>query len=78
MNKDEERLVRWQFGYMENDSFYYSLIKAMYRADTKNFSRLAMGFPDLANAVAMYKSVEGYWDKLVAEYNKLHGTEFEP
>jgi len=51
--------VLWHYGHdkgLEPGEFTKSLIEALFQADSENFTRLALGFPDLALAVWLAKN----------------------
>ena len=75
MNRGEERLVEFQFG--SASGFFRLLFQAIGRADDDNRTRLGMGFPEEVEAYNRFKEEDGYWPKLITEYNQEHDTKLE-
>ena len=72
MNAGEKRLVKWQFGYASG--FTTSLFLSMAKADDDNLKRFAKGFPEEVAALIRFRTEDGYWQKLINEFNELHKT----
>ena len=53
MTDSERKLCEWQLGL--TGDFYTQLINAAMRADSNNFERLKLGFPELMEAIYLYK-----------------------
>lgn len=66
MNAGEKRLC--DYIYNNSGSFFKSLFKAIFSADSSNFRKLYLGFPEEADAVFRYKNGNKYWEKLKKEY----------
>lgn len=64
---DGEKLL-YEFKNSMTGSFFTHLFNALFVADTHNFARLAMGFPEEANAVKCFMTEPGYWEKLEKRY----------
>lgn len=75
MNKGEQRLVEFQFGYASG--FTTLLFKTIGKADDSNRALLGKGFPEEVEAYNRFKTENGYWPNLIAEFNKEHGTQLE-
>ena len=67
MTDSERKLCEWQLGL--TGDFYTQLINAAMRADSNNFERLKLGFPELMEAIYLYKTKDGYWAKLSKQWN---------
>ena len=76
MNKGEQRLVDFQFGY--SGGFFRLLFQTIGKADDSNRALLGKGFPEEVEAYNRFKTENGYWPKLVDEFNKENGTKLDP
>ena len=66
MNAGEGRLCDYFAN--RSGSFFRALFDAALKADSFNLAKLALGFPEEADAVKRYQQEEGYWDRLNSEY----------
>lgn len=53
-------------------SFYTSLLRTIRIADDVNRPRLAMGFPELVEAVQRYRNEEGYSQMIFEKWNNAN------
>jgi hypothetical protein len=67
MTKGEKLLVEFFKGM--TGSFYTSFFELAFRADPDNQERLAAGFPSEMRALQRYKTENGYWQKLLEQYD---------
>lgn len=70
MNEGERRLIHYQQGLMDPNSFYGSLMRAIFKADLRNLAKLSQGFPDEVKAVRRWRTKDGYAEKLREEYER--------
>ena len=75
MNRGEERLIEFHYGYASG--FTKALFILIGKSDDSNHELLAKGFPEEIAAYIRFKTEDGYWQKLIAEFNKEHGTKLE-
>lgn len=75
MNAGEERLVKWQFGYASG--FTKLLFIAMAKADDVNLGKFRRAFPEEVEALVRFRTEDGYWRKLIDEFNVKNKTKLE-
>ena len=75
MNDGERRNCEFQRGSMDPTSFFYLLLRAIYKADMMNRTKLKLGFWDEVEAVERWISEDGYAEKIMDEYKTLKETE---
>ena len=56
-------------------SFHTALIETIFRADTRNRARLALGFPEDVEVVTRFQNESGYWEDLRARWKESTGNE---
>lgn len=66
LNKGEMKFMEWQLHM--SGSFFKALVEAMMRADDDNRQKLALGYPELMQAVVDYQNKDGYWQDLQNRY----------
>ena len=47
-----------------------ALIDAIFKLDTQNQTKIALGFPELVNVINRFCFETGYWKDLVSRWNK--------
>ena len=62
LTKGERFIADWQLGHHGN--FMKALRVAMDCADMENLSRLALGFPEEAQAYNRFSTQQGWWEDL--------------
>lgn len=62
----EKFIINWQ--YRQLGSFKFTLAEAMARADKKNLSAFAKGFPEEAEAMTKFKLETNWWDNVNRRY----------
>lgn len=62
LTESEIHIIEWQ--YKLSDGFYYHLTNTMSLADEHNLDRMAIGFPDLANAMWNFHNTPNWWNDL--------------
>jgi hypothetical protein len=69
LTKGESFVFEWQYRYAGD--FGRTLAMAFSLADTGNFARLSLGFPEEAEAMHNYMSTGGWWSELQTKCIKL-------
>jgi hypothetical protein len=75
MTEAERKLC--DFKYNRSGGFYMALWEAIFRADGNNLAKLSKGFPEEVQAYMNFSRVDGWWDKLEAEYTRGKEEEIE-
>lgn len=72
----EEKFMMYKKGL--TGSAITSLIDLIFKLDTENRAKLALGFPELVEVVNRYKTEEGYWYYLVKRWNEQFNDNIIP
>jgi hypothetical protein len=56
-------------------SFHTALINTIFKADSRNRSLLALGFPADVEVVTRFQNESGYWEDLRGRWLQATGTE---
>lgn len=68
LNEGEIHLCEWKHDM--SGHFFTKLFDCMSSADQGNLFRLGLAFPDEVRAFMRFKTEEGYWQKVDAEFKK--------
>jgi len=63
LTEGEQFVIYWQFGKLGH--FRRALAEAFVRADEENTAKLALGFPEIAEAMSNFAHVSGWWRALL-------------
>ena len=69
LNQGEVRLIDFQ--HQRTGSFFTHLFEALFVADGPNREKLAMGFPEEAEAVRKWQNVSGYAQIIEKAYEEF-------
>lgn len=65
--------IRWQYPHPTESSFVQALAKAAGLADDENLERIGRGWPALAEAVRLWRTVPG-WSRQVEDWCEARAT----
>lgn len=65
----EEKFMHYKLGIL--GSGMTALINAIFKLDTNNRAKIALGYPELVEVCNRYNNEIGYWDDLQERYKNL-------
>lgn len=69
MNEGERHNCEFQRMQMDETSFYYFLLRAIYKSDLVNRAKLRLAFPEEVEAVTRWQTEDGYAKAIMLEYD---------